>query len=89
MQRWQLSHFGLEQEFKNLAKGLEQSMNSSLKIGRHLFNRSWRLMWSIAWLFIESPRLFEKIGPDKKREIHGSENFNEMRAYIHPPNHHF
>lgn len=89
MQRWQLSHFGLEQEFKNLAMGLEQSKRSGLRIARHFFNKSWRFVWSLMWFFIESPRLWEKIGPDKKREVSRKQNFNEIRAFIHPPNHHF
>jgi hypothetical protein len=89
MQRWQLSHFGLEQEFKKLAHGLELSMSSSFKIGRHFLKKGWRSSMALMWFFIESPRLWEKIGPDKKREISRSQRFNEIRSFIHPPNQHF
>lgn len=89
MQRWELGHLGLEEEFKKLGSGLEQSFKSGLKLGRHFLRRGWKSLGSFLWFLIEPPKLWEKIGPDKKREVSKSQRFNEIRSFIHPPNHHF
>lgn len=89
MQRWELGQFGLEEEFKKLGHGLEQSFSSSLKLGRHFLRRSFKGLWSFMWFLLEPPKLWEKIGPDKRREVSKSQRFDEVRAFIHPPSHHF
>lgn len=88
MQRWHLSHLGLEEEFKKLGHGLEQSFQSSFKLGRHFLSQSLKGFWSFFWLFLEPPKLLEKVGPDKRREVSQLRKFDEIRA-LPPPSHFF
>jgi len=82
MLRQQFMSAELYYEFKKLSKGVEISIHSTFKISAFLLKRAKKIFLDFFWLFMESPKLWEKIGPDKSREL---EALKEYRPYIHPP----
>lgn len=75
-----LEIFELEEELRRLAISLRHSFKpigaSAKRAGRFF------------WWFLESPKLYEKIGPDRSREVSPLEKRALIMASMHPPSHH-
>lgn len=85
MQRFDHGQIGLEEEFRKLGLGLELSLRSGGRIGLHLSLQFLRKGIGMFWFLLESPQLWEKIGPDRKRDISRIQRLDEVRPFIHPP----
>lgn len=75
----QLMSAELYYEFRKLSRGIELTVRSSLKIG-HFFMKKAKML--LGQCFMEPPKLWEKIGPDRLKEFEAQK---EHRPYIHPP----
>jgi len=82
MLRGQLMNAELYYEFKKLSRGMEMSLRSSLKIGLFFMKKAKRFIAGGFWFFLESPKLWERIGPDKGKRL---ESMGEYQPYLHPP----
>lgn len=75
----------LNHEWRRLSFGLGLSFKSSLKLSSFFAKRFFR---SAGWLLLyllEQPKLWEKIGPDRRREIPSSSERAATSPYLHPP----
>ncbi len=69
-------------EFRKLSRGIELSYRSSFKISGFFLRKLKKIVLESFWLFVEPPKLWKKIGPDRSEEFHSQ---IEYRPYVHPP----
>lgn len=75
----------LNHELRRLSFGLGLSFNSSMKLSAFFAKRFFKSAGWLLWFLLEQPQLWEKIGPDKKKEIPSSSERAAISPYIHPP----
>jgi hypothetical protein len=82
MLRHKMMSAELYYELRKLKRGVDMTICSSLKIGHFFIKKAKLIMGKGFWLFLESPKLWEKIGPDKSMAFEAQK---EHRPYMHPP----
>ena len=88
MLRNNLEVFELEKEFRELALGLKKSFKPAIRISSFIMRSSFKKANQILWWVMEPPKIWEKIGPDRFRNVDHLEKRPLIQASMHPPSHH-